>query len=122
MAKENTTDVINKLETKIPSFAQNYSDLYNAYFHMIDDIYGAFCMSEKEFVDKMNIDSKTMNELKSFFEKVKDQQINNIEMIATLCDEYVKMRIFMIKSFDKYAHVWMELYGKMLTQFNKSIK
>jgi hypothetical protein len=37
--------------------------------------------------------------------------------MVKLFDEYVKMRISTIQSFDNYAHVMMESYAKMLSQF-----
>ena len=35
--KNNTSDVIKKIESNVPSFVQYYADLYNAYLHMFDD-------------------------------------------------------------------------------------
>ena len=38
--KTNTSKVIQKFESKIPPRFQQYSDLYAAYLHTIDDLYG----------------------------------------------------------------------------------
>ena len=43
-------------------------------------------------------------------------------MTAKFFDEYVKMRMDAIESFDKYADMMMESYAKMLSQFNKQTK
>ena len=42
-----------------------------------------------------------------------------MDMNVKLFDEYVKMRIEVIKSFDNYVHMMMDSYAKMLSQFNK---
>ena len=118
--KEDTSEVIQKLESKIPTLAQNYSDLYNAYLHMLDDIHGTCCISEKEFVDRMNLTPEVIKGLEKYSDTMKNNLLNSIEMTTTLYDMYVKMRISMIKSFDSYAHTWMESYGKMLSEFSKN--
>ena len=41
-------------------------------------------------------------------------------MASKFFDEYIKMRISTIRSFDRYVHVMMESYAKMLSQFNKT--
>ena len=51
--KTNTSKVIQKLESKIPSLFQQYSDLYTAYLHTLDDVYGTCYISEKEFFEKV---------------------------------------------------------------------
>jgi len=53
---------------------------------------------------------------------MKKKHIENIDMTAKLFNDYVKMNISAIKSFDDYVHVMMESYAKTLSQFNKSVK
>ena len=114
--KDTTSEIIKKLESKIPSFAQSYSDLYDAYLHMIDDVHGTFCMTEKEFIDKMNMGKESINNIKKYYENTREQVIRNIDVASNIFDAYVKMRISMLESFDKYMHVWMESYGNMLSE------
>ena len=38
--KEDTSEVIKKMESQMPSQFQNYSDVYTEYLHMLDDIFG----------------------------------------------------------------------------------
>jgi len=101
---------------------QNYSDLYTKYLHLFDDIFGTCYIAEKEFFDKLNIDPGILRQIKTNSESMKNNYVQNIDMMAKLFDEYVKMRITAIQSFDNYVHVMMESYTKMLSQFNKSIK
>ncbi len=70
--KSKTSSVIRKMESQIPSYVQEYSDLYAEYLHTIDDLFGTCYISEKEFFDKLNIDQKTLkafDNLSSFWEK-----------------------------------------------------
>jgi len=120
--KEDTSKVIKKMESKMPSLFQNYSDLYTEYLHMFDDLFGTCYIAEKEYFDKLNIDQGILRQIKANSESMKNNYVENIDMAAKLFDEYVKMRISAIQSFDNYVHVMMESYAKMLSQFNKSTK
>ncbi len=116
--KSKTSSVIRKMESQIPSYVQGYSDLYAEYLHTIDDLFGTCYLSEKEFLDKLNIDQKTLKEfdnLSGFWEKIATSQI---ETSTNFMRAYVQMRISAIKSYDKYVHTMMDSYAKMLSQYN----
>jgi len=118
--KEDTSEVIKKMESKMPSMFQNSSDMYTKYLHTLDDIFGTCYIAEKEFFDKLNIDQGTLRQIKNNSELMRKKHIENIDMAAKLFNDYVKMNISAIKSFDDYVHVMMESYAKTLSQFNKS--
>jgi len=120
--KSKTSSVIRKMESQIPSYAQEYSDLYAEYLHTIDDLFGTCYLSEKEFFDKLSIDQKTLkafDNLWSFWEKITTSQI---ETSTNFMRTYVQMRISAIKSYDKYVHTMMDSYSKMLSQCNSAFK
>lgn len=122
LMKEDTSEIVRKMESLMPSLFQNYSNLYAEYLHMYDDIFGTCYIAEKEFFDKLNIDQGILRQIKENSKSIKKNYLENVDMIAKFFDEYVKMRISAIKSFDNYVHVMMNSYVKMLSQFNASIK
>ena len=116
--KNNTSKIIKKMESQVPSYVQQYSDLYTEYLHMFDDLFGTCYIAEKEFFDKLNIDQKTLkafDNLSGFWEKIATSQI---ETSTNFMRAYVQMRISAIKSYDKYVHTMMDSYAKMLSQYN----
>jgi len=120
--KSKTSSVIRKMESQIPSYVQEYSDLYAEYLHTIDDLFGTCYISEKEFFDKLNVDQKTLkvfDDLSSFWEKTTTSQI---ETSTNFLKAYVQMRISAIKSYDMYTHLLMDSYAKMFSQFNSAFK
>jgi hypothetical protein len=122
LMKEDTSEIIQKLESKIPVHVQNYSDLYAEYLHMFDDLFGTCYMAEKEFFDKLNIDQGVLRQIREHSRITKENYLDGIEMGTKMLDEYVKMRISAIKTFDGYFHNMMDSYVKMLSQFNSSLK
>ena len=117
--KDDTSEVFRKMESQIPLLFQNYSNLYTRYLHMLDDVFGTCYIAEKEFFDKLNIDQGILKQIKENSESVKNAYMQNIEMSSKLFDQYVKMRIDVIKSFDNYVHVMMDSYAKTLSNLNK---
>ena len=120
--KEDTSEVIKEMESKMPSIFQSYSDMYTKYLHTLDEIFGTCYIAEKEFFDKLNLDQDTLKQIKENSELMKKNYIKNIDMTVKFFDEYVKMRVEAIKSFDSYSHIMMKTYAKTLSQFNKSAK
>jgi len=122
LMKEDTSEIIKKLESKVPLHFENYSNLYAEYLHMFDDMFGTCYMAEKEFFDKLNIDQGILKQVREHSRITKDNYLDGIDMGTKFLDDYVKMRISAIKTFDGYFHTMMESYSKMLSQFNNSLK
>lgn len=120
--KEDTSEVIKKMESQMPSIFQNYSDMYAAYLHTLDDIFGTCYIAEKEFFDRLNIDQGVLKQIKKNSESIKNNFIENFDMASKFFDEYVNMRISATNSLDIYVHAMMESYAQMLPQYNKSTK
>jgi len=116
--KDNTSKVIKKMESQIPSYVQEYSNLYTEYLHMYDDLFGTCYISEKEFFDKLGFDQETLKTFDNYSKTLTNFYSSQIEMSTNFLREYVKMRISAIKSSDKYLHLMMDSYAKMLSQFN----
>ena len=122
LVKNDTSEVMRKLESQIPSFAQNYSDLYAAYLHMFDNLFGTCYISEKEFFDKLNIDQKILLKIKKNSDFIKKNYFEGIDSSTKFFDFFIKTRISGISSVDNYIHEMMELYAQSLSHFNKYVK
>jgi hydroxylamine reductase (hybrid-cluster protein) len=120
--KDNTSKVIKKMESQIPSYVQEYSDIYTEYLHMFDDLFGTCYISEKEFFDKLGFDQETLKTFDNYSKTLTNFYSSQIDMSTNFLREYVKMRISGIKSYDKNLHVMMDSYAKMLSQYNATIQ
>ncbi len=119
--KNNTSEVIKKIESQAPSLIQKYSDLYMTYLHTIEDISGTCYISEKEFFDKLNIDQGILKEAEKFFSALTSMYLNQIEVSSKYLEANVQMRVLTLKTYDNFMHVMMDSYAKTLSQFNKFI-
>ena len=118
--KTNTSKIIQKFESKIPSQFQQYSDLYTAYLHTIDDVFGTCYISEKEFFDKLNIDQGVLSSFQDYSKAVTETYLDQIELYAKYRQEFIQTQTSSLKVYDNFMHTMMDSYAKILSQFNKA--
>ena len=119
--KGNTSEIIKKMESQIPTYFQMHSDVYTEFLHTMDDLFGTCFIAEKEFFDKLNFDQYTMKLFDSYWKNITKMYLSQIDMSTNFLRAYSQMRISGIKLFDNYMHVMMESYTKMLSQYNFSL-
>ena len=119
--KNNTSAVIRKMESQIPSYVQSYSELYTAYLHAIDDLFGTCYISEKEFFGRLNIDPALLSEFNRYLQSYAKTTLSQIDMSTNFMKTYVKTRISWVEAYDKYAHTMMNSYANMLSNVNNLI-
>ncbi len=119
--KGNTSEIIKKMESQIPTYFQMHSDVYTEFLHTMDDLFGTCFIAEKEFFDKLNFDQYTMKLFDSYWKNITKMYSSQIDMSTNFLRAYSQMRISGIKLFDNYMHVMMESYTKMLSQYNFSL-
>lgn len=119
--KGNTSEIIKKMETQIPTYFQMHSDVYKEFLHTLDDLFGTCYIGEKEFFDKLNFDQYTLKLFDSYLKNITKMYSSQIEMSTDFLKAYSQMRIAGIKLFDSYMHTVMDSYAKMLSQFNSSV-
>jgi len=120
--KVNTSKVIKKMESQIPSYVQEYSDLYTEYLHTFDDLFGTCYISEKQFFDNLGFDQETLKTFDNYSKTLANFYSSQIDMSTNYLRAYIKMRISAIKSYDRYLHVMMDSYAKILSQYNSVTK
>lgn len=117
--KNRTSEIVKKMECQIPSTVQQYSDLYTAYLHSIDDVFGTCYISQKEFFDKLGISQEALRNFDKCLESISKSYQDWIDQSSKYGHDYVQNRLSMIKSSDQFIHMVMDSYAKMLAQFNK---
>ena len=116
--KNNTSEVIQKIESKFPIYTQLYTDLYTKYLHTIDDLYSACYVSEKEFFDKLGMDKKALQAFDAYWKSIANMIMYQIDMATNFAKMYVQFRLATIDSYDKVTHTMMDSYAKAWNQFN----
>ncbi len=102
----------------LPKLYSASVDYVSKYLHMFDDLFGTCYISEKDFFDKLGFDQETLKTFDNYSKTLTNFYSSQIDMSTNFLRAYVKMRISAIKSSDKYLHLMMDSYAKMLSQFN----
>jgi hypothetical protein len=116
--KNNTSEVIQKIESKFPTYAQLYTDLYIKYLHSIDDLYSECYLSQNEFFDKLGMKVTTIQAFDAYWKSINNMIMFQIDMSANFAKMYVQFRIATIDSYDKVVHLMMDSYARAWNQFN----
>ena len=120
--KNDTSEIIQKLESQIPTYMQLYSDLYTKYLHMMDDFYNTCYVSEKEFFDKLGMDQATLGAIDAYWKFITDMTISQIEQSTNFAKMYVQFRLSALDSYDKAVHLMMDSFANVWTQFDSDNK
>ncbi|MBI5859217.1 MAG: hypothetical protein HZB73_00430 [Nitrosarchaeum sp.] len=115
--KNNTSDIIQKLEVDLPILFQNYSDLYSRYLHSIQDLFGVCHLAEKQYFDKMQVDEKILRVFDDYWKFIAHVTESQIGTSTDFLKSYVQFRLSIIDSWDQYTHITMNTYAKMLSRF-----
>jgi hypothetical protein len=117
--KEDTSKVIQKLESQIPLNLQQYSDLYSAYLHTLEDTFGTCYISEKEFFDKFNIDQGILAAYQKYSNTLTDTFLDQIELFSKIKEQNIQAQKSNLEVYDKFMHSMMDSHAKFLSQYNK---
>ena len=116
--KENTSTLIQKMESQVPLYGQIYSDIYKENFEMLEDIFGTCYISEKEFFDKLNINQYTLKQWDMYWKNAVDFYSKQIDASTNLLKIYAQSRISGMNLYKNYMHLMMDSYQKILSNFN----
>ena len=118
LLKGNTTKIIKKLESQTPTFVQLHCEFYDEYLHMLEDLYGACYISEKQFFDNLGLDQKSLNALDKFWAGVTDTAISYIDMYTNFRKAQFRTMTSFMKSNDHFAHVGMDYWASLMSEMN----
>jgi hypothetical protein len=114
--KNNTTKVIKKLESQIPPNIQASSNLYTQYLHLLDDYFGTCYLWQKQYFDRLGIDSTTLETINNYWNVVTDLYCSQIEIITNSQKSSVDVQQKMMSLCDQYIHQAMDYYGKIFAE------
>jgi hypothetical protein len=86
--KGNTSTIIKKIESQIPTYFQMHSDTYTEFLHTIDDLFGTCFIAEKDFFDKLNLDQNTIKLFDNYWKNLTKMYSSQIDMSTNFLRTY----------------------------------
>jgi len=119
LTKNNTSEILQKMEYQVPIYLQGYTDLFTKYLHSFNTAFGTCRISEKEFFNKLGINHQILEETAEYWNFAKNLTLIQIETSSKFIQDYIDFRISTIESIDKFMTSSLEYYSKALSVFNK---
>ncbi len=110
--KNNTSEIIQKIKSQIPTYVKLYSDLYTKYLQVIDDIYSTWYVSEMAFFDKLGMDKSILGAFEISRKSFTEMTLKQIEMATNFAKMYVQFRLATLDSYDKVTHLMIDSYTR----------
>jgi hypothetical protein len=117
----NTTNVIEKIESLLPTNMQMYSDFYTECLHSLQDLFGACYISENKVLVKMGIDQKTIQSFDTYIKTITRSIIAQIEMSNNIQETHLQTQILAIKTLDEYIRLTLDYYSRILSGYSNPL-
>lgn len=112
--RDNTNEVIMKIESLLPIYIEDYTDLQEEYLRIARDFFGTCYIAEKELLDKMGVDQKAIEGFDKCLKVITKSAISEIDMSSNFQKMFFNNTMLVMKSFDDYIKLMLSSYAKML--------
>ena len=121
--QDNTSEIIEKMESKIPKYVQLYSDLYKKYLQMTSNLCTKSYLTQKEFYEKMEIeDNARFAMFDAYSESIKKMVLLQMDITETMFQSYVGFRLTALDFYDQMISGGVINFAKMCPILNNSKK
>ena len=112
--RDNTNEVIMKVESLAPTYIENFTNLQSEYFRIARDFFGTCYIVEKELLDKIGVDQKAIEGFDKYLKVFTKSAVSEIEMANSFQKTMVNNTMLVMKSYDEYVKLMLSSYAKML--------
>jgi hypothetical protein len=116
--QHNTTEIIEKIDSKIPSYVQLYSDLYKKYLHMASNLCDVTYSSQKEVYNKIGIGDAGLVMFDTYLNSVKKMFLLQIDLSENMIRSYVNNRLTVLEFYDQMMSKNISNFVKMCPMYN----
>ncbi|WP_101476800.1 hypothetical protein [Candidatus Nitrosotalea bavarica] len=117
--KDNTSEIIEKIDSKIPTYVKLYSDLYKKYLHITSDFYTASYLAQKEFFGNMGVSDTRLEMFDVYLESVKKMVLLQIDINENVIQSYVGHRLTVLEFYEQMMNRNINNFSKMFSWFNE---
>ncbi|MGB9125341.1 MAG: hypothetical protein WA833_06260 [Nitrosotalea sp.] len=117
--KNNTSEIIEKIDSKIPTYVKLYSDLYKKYLHMVNDFCTNSHSAQKEFFGKMGVNDAGLEMFDAYLEYVKKMVLLQIDINENMIQSYVNHRLTVLEFYEQTMNRTITNFSKMFSWFDE---
>jgi len=113
-----TSEVIEKIDSKIPTYVNLYSDLYKKYLHIIDNFYKNYYSNQKEIISKIGVNDAALTMFDFYLKSARQMALIQIDITENMFKNYAGYRLTALDFYDQMINGSMINFTKMLPKFN----
>lgn len=115
--KNNTHEITKKLESQLPQKMQQFSELYSAYLHSMNNTFDSCNICEKEFFEKLGIDNNISKTFGEYAKTCTDLTLQQMDYYAQFRKYVTDTQLSAVKSWDNFMTTMTEYNSKMFNQY-----
>ena len=100
--KNNTHEITKKLESQLPLKVQQFSELYSAYLHSINNTFDSCITCEKELFEKLGMDKGIIKVFGEYTKTCTDTMLQQIDQYAQFRKYATDTQLSVVKSWDDF--------------------
>ena len=115
--KNNTREFTKKLESQLPLKVQQFSELYTAYLHSVNNTFDSCISCEKELFEKLDVDKGLIKAFGEYTEAHTDMMLQQMDYYAQFRKYSTDTQLSAMKSWDNFMLTMMDYNFKIFDQF-----
>lgn len=116
--QNNTLEIIQKMDSKIPKYVQLYSDLYKKYLQIASNLCTKSYLTQKELYEKMEVDDARFTMFDAYLESIKKMVLLQMDITENMFQSYVGFRLTALDFYDQMMNGGMINFAKMCPILN----
>jgi len=115
--KNNTHEITKKLESQLPLKVQQFSELYSAYLHSINNTFDSCITCEKELFEKLGMDKGIIKVFGEYTKTCTDTMLQQMDQYAQFRKYATDTQLSVVKSWDDFMTSMIGYNIKIFNQF-----
>jgi len=115
--KNNTHEITKKLESQLPLKVQQFSELYSAYLHSINNTFDSCITCEKELFEKLGMDKGIIKVFGEYTKTCTDTMLQQMDQYAQFRKYATDTQLSVVKSWDDFMTSMIGYNIKIFDQF-----
>ena len=115
--KNNTHEITKKLESQLPLKMQQFSELYTAYLHSINNTFDSCITCEKELFEKLGMDKGIIKVFGEYTKTCTDTMLQQMDQYAQFRKYATDTQLSVVKSWDDFMTSMIGYNIKIFNQF-----
>ena len=116
--ENHASEIIEKMESKIPSYVKLYSDLYKKYLHIINNFCNTCYLSQRDTLDKVGVNDAVLTMFDAYLRSAKQMALLQIDIHENIIKNYVGYRLSALEFYDQMINSNITNFSKMFPKFD----